>query len=110
MVDSFSSIFDAELRFNDKWKLTSQFWLSVGKDFQRRNSGLESYAMRDHYKLSEYSQGGETKYFLPEGGMQKSYENSNSQITWKAMGEYRDSSNDIHELGVMAVFLSLTWA
>ena len=45
-------------------------------------------SLRYYYKLSEYSQGGETKHFLPEGGMQKSYENSNSQITWKAMGEH----------------------
>lgn len=66
--------------------------------------------MRYYYKLSEYSQGGETKHFLPEGGMQKSYENSNSQITWKAMGEYRDSFNDIHELEVMAgTELRKTW-
>ena len=40
VVNSFSSIFDAELRFNDKWKLTSQFGYQLEKTFQRRNSGL----------------------------------------------------------------------
>ena len=98
VVNSFSSIFDAELRFNDKWKLTSQFGYQLEKTSREEIADWESYAMRYYYKLSEYSQGGETKHFLPEGGMQKSYENSNSQITWKAMGEYRDSFNDIHEL------------
>ena len=102
VVNSFSSIFDAELRFNDKWKLTSQFGYQLEKTSREEIADWESYAMRYYYKLSEYSQGGETKHFLPEGGMQKSYENSNSQITWKAMGEYRDSFNDLHELDVMA--------
>ena len=96
VVNSFSSIFDAELRFNDKWKLTSQFGYQLEKTSREEIADWESYAMRYYYKLSEYSQGGETKHFLPKGGMQTSYENSNSQITWKAMGEYRDSFNDIH--------------
>ena len=96
VVNSFSSKFDAELRFNDKWKLTSQKNYQLEKTSREEIADWESYAMRYYYKLSEYSQGGETKHFLPEGGMQKSYENSNSQITWKAMGEYRDSFNDIH--------------
>lgn len=110
VVNSFSSIFDAELRFNDKWKLTSQFGYQLEKTSREEIADWESYAMRYYYKLSEYSQGGDTKHFLPEGGMQKSYENSNSQITWKAMGEYRDSFNDIHELEVMAgTELRKTW-
>ena len=110
VVNSFSSIFDAELRFNDKWKLTSQFGYQLEKTSREEIADWESYAMRYYYKLSEYSQGGEIKHFLPEGGMQKSYENSNSQITWKAMGEYRDSFNDIHELEVMAgTELRKTW-
>ena len=78
VVNSFSSIFDAELRFNDKWKLTSQFGYQLEKTSREEIADWESYAMRYYYKLSEYSQGGETKHFLPEGGMQKSYENSNS--------------------------------
>lgn len=72
VVNSFSSIFDAELRFNDKWKLTSQFGYQLEKTSREEIADWESYAMRYYYKLSEYSQGGETKHFLPEGGMQKS--------------------------------------
>ena len=81
VVNSFSSIFDAELRFNDKWKLTSQFGYQLEKTSREEIADWESYAMRYYYKLSEYSQGGETKHFLPEGGMQKSYENSNSHLS-----------------------------
>lgn len=68
VVNSFSSIFDAELRFNDKWKLTSQFGYQLEKTSREEIADWESYAMRYYYKLSEYSQGGETKHFLPEGG------------------------------------------
>lgn len=64
VVNSFSSIFDAELRFNDKWKLTSQFGYQLEKTSREEIADWESYAMRYYYKLSEYSQGGETKHFL----------------------------------------------
>ena len=60
VVNSFSSIFDAELRFNDKWKLTSQFGYQLEKTSREEIADWESYAMRYYYKLSEYSQGGET--------------------------------------------------
>lgn len=66
VVNSFSSIFDAELRFNDKWKLTSQFGYQLEKTSREEIADWESYAMRYYYKLSEYSQGGETKHFCPK--------------------------------------------
>lgn len=56
VVNSFSSIFDAELRFNDKWKLTSQFGYQLEKTSREEIADWESYAMRYYYKLSEYSQ------------------------------------------------------
>lgn len=110
VINSISTIFDAELRFNDKLKLTSQFGYQLDKTSKEEIADWESFTMRDLYKGSEYSSGGEKKYFLPQGGVQKSYENTNSQITWKTMGEYRDRFNDIHELEVMAgTELRKTW-
>ena len=52
VVNSFSSIFDAELRFNDKWKLTSQFGYQLEKTSREEIADWESYAMRYYYKLS----------------------------------------------------------
>lgn len=46
VVNSFSSIFDAELRFNDKWKLTSQFGYQLEKTSREEIADWESYAMR----------------------------------------------------------------
>lgn len=66
VVNSFSSIFDAELRFNDKWKLTSQFGYQLEKTSREEIADWESYAMRYYYKLSEYSQGGETNTSCPK--------------------------------------------
>ena len=110
VVNSFSSIFDAELRFNDKLKITSQFGYQLDKASKEEIADWDSYAMRSLYKKSNYDQNGETKYFLPQGGVQKKYEDSTSQITWKTMGEYRDSFNDIHELEVMVgTELRKTW-
>lgn len=110
VVNSFSSIFDAELRFNDKLKLTSQFGYQLDKTTKEEIADWESFTMRNLYKGSEYYKSGEYLNFLPQGGVQKSYENSSSQITWKTMGEYRDSFNDIHELEVMAgTELRKTW-
>lgn len=52
VVNSFSSIFDAELRFNDKWKLTSQFGYQLEKTSREEIADWESYAMRYYYKRS----------------------------------------------------------
>lgn len=110
VINSFSSIFDAELRFNDKLKLTSQLGYQLDKASKQQIADKESYTMRSDLKKSRYSSNGVEKPFLPEGGQQKSYENSNSQLTWKTMGEYRDRFNDIHELEVMVgTELRKTW-
>lgn len=111
-INALSSIFDAELRFNDKLKLTTQLGLQLDKASKEQIADKESFSMRIIRKNSKYwdSASQSNKYFIPDGGVHKAYENTNSQITWKAMGEYRDSFNDIHELEVMVgTELRKTW-
>lgn len=101
VINSFTSIFDGELRFNDKLKLTTQLGLQLDKTTKEQIAEHETYNMRDLR---------DSKSYLPDGGVHKANENSNSQMTWKAMGEYRDRFNDIHELEVMAgTELRRTW-
>lgn len=102
-INAISSIFDAELRFNDKLKFTTQLGLQLEKASKEQIADQESFSMRLTRKNSKYwdSASQSNKYFIPDGGVHKAYENTNSQITWKAMGEYRDSFNDIHELEIM---------
>ena len=80
--------------------------MQLDKASKEQIADKESFSMRIIRKNSKYwdSASQSNKYFIPDGGVHKAYENTNSQITWKAMGEYRDSFNDIHELEVM-VFL-----
>ena len=111
-INALSSIFDAELRFNDKLKFTTQLGLQLDKASKEQIADKESFSMRIIRKNSKYwdSASQSNKYFIPDGGVHKAYENMNSQITWKAMGEYRDSFNDIHELEVMVgTELRKTW-
>ena len=111
-INALSSIFDAELRFNDKLKFTTQLGLQLDKASREQIADKESFSMRIIRKNSKYwdSASQSNKYFIPDGGVHKAYENTNSQITWKAMGEYRDSFNDIHELEVMVgTELRKTW-
>lgn len=101
VINSFTSIFDAELRFNDKLKLTSQLGLQLDK------TSKEQIADHDTYNMREFRDG---RSYIPDGGVHKANENSNSQMTWKAMGEYRDRFNEIHELEVMGgMELRKTW-
>ena len=111
-INALSSIFDAELRFNDKLKFTTHLGLQLDKASKEQIADKESFSMRIIRKNSKYwdSASQSNKYFIPDGGVHKAYENTNSQITWKAMGEYRDSFNDIHELEVMVgTELRKTW-
>lgn len=111
-INALSSIFDAELRFNNKLKFTTQLGLQLDKASKEQIADKESFSMRIIRKNSKYwdSASQSNKYFIPDGGVHKAYENTNSQITWKAMGEYRDSFNDIHELEVMVgTELRKTW-
>lgn len=97
-INGLSSIIDAELRFDDRFKITTQLGLQLDKTSIEKIADGESYVMRLEKKNNRHN--GVT--YLPEGGFHKANENSNSQITWKAMGEYRDTYNDIHEFEVMA--------
>lgn len=105
-INGLSAIFDGELRFDDRFKITSQLGLQLDKTSIEKIAESDSYIMRLERK--NYRVDGTT--FLPEGGFHKANENSNSQVTWKAMGEYRDSYNDIHEFEVMVgTELRKTW-
>lgn len=96
-INGLSSIFDAELRFDDRFKITTQLGLQLDKTSIEKIAEEESYVMRTEKK--NHRDNGVT--YLPEGGFHKANENSLTQLTWKAMGEYRDTYNDIHEFEVM---------
>lgn len=95
---SLMSIFDAEFKWNEHFKVTSQFGLQWDENMIEKNAGQDSYAMRREKEQHQYN--GTT--VLPEGGSNKITENHSSQWTWKAMAEYQNRFKDIHELELMA--------
>ena len=103
VINSVQTIFDGELRINDKLKLTTQFGYQLEKSSREEIADEESFSLRVEKKRSKYRDKAtnEYKYYLPDGGFHKAYENSNSQITWKSMIEYKDVYKDVHELEVM---------
>ena len=95
---SLMSIFDAEFKWNEHFKVTSQFGLQWDENMIEKYAGQDSYAMRREKEQQQYN--GTT--VLPEGGSNKITENHSSQWTWKAMAEYQNRFKDIHELELMA--------
>ena len=95
---SLMSIFDAEFKWDEHFKVTSQFGLQWDENMIEKYAGQDSYAMRREKEQHQYN--GTT--VLPEGGSNKITENHSSQWTWKAMAEYQNRFKDIHELELMA--------
>ena len=80
---SLMSIFDAEFKWNEHFKVTSQFGLQWDENMIEKYAGQDSYAMRREKEQHQYN--GTT--VLPEGGSNKITENHSSQWTWKATAE-----------------------
>ena len=101
-TNALSAIFDVELRFNDKFKATSQVGLQLDAVSKESVADHDTYAMRKDKEFTSMWIGNEYKSFLPDGGKHTEAANTNSQVNWKAQAEYRDSYNDIHEFEMMA--------
>lgn len=97
-----NSIFDAELRFNDQWKLTSQIGVQWEQLSQEEFAGMNSFNIRNQREKHTYPVDEVTKYIIPEGGMLKTTNSTTSQITWKIQGEYKNTFKDIHDIQIMA--------
>lgn len=100
ITSAVNAMFNADLRFNDHWKLTSQVGLQWEQANQEQYIGGNTFTMRNMRENSKYDNG--TKYLIPEGGMHKVNNSTTSQITWKVQGEWNQSFKDIHEIQVMA--------
>ena len=100
IITALNSIFDAELRFNDQWKVTSQVGIQWDQSSQEQYVGKNTFNIRNIRENSKYDNG--TKYLIPEGGMHKVNDSSNSQITWKLLGEYKNTFRNIHDIQIMA--------
>ncbi len=95
---SLMSVFDTEFKWDEHFKVTSQFGLQWDENMIEKYAGEDSYAMRREKEQYQYN--GTT--VLPDRGSNKITENHSTQWTWKAMAEYQNRFKDIHELELMA--------
>ena len=95
-----NTIFDAQLKFNEDWKLSSQIGFQWDNAAQEKYIGMNSFSMRNIRENSIY--GADKKYLIPEGGMHSVTQSTTSQITWKVQGEYKKTFKRIHDLQIMA--------
>ena len=102
VTTAINPIFDAELRFNDQWKITSQVGLQWEQLSQEEYVGQNSFNMRNQREDNTYYKNGVRTYIIPEGGMLKTTGSTTSQITWKMQGEYKNTFGGIHDVQVMA--------
>lgn len=94
---SLMSIFDAEFKWDEHFKVTSQLGLQFDEGNIEKYAGNDSYAMRREKEQRMYN--GTT--ILPDGGSNKVTDSHRTQWTWKAMAEYQNRFKDIHEMDVM---------
>ena len=105
-TQSFKSVFDVELKINSMFKLTSQVGLQIDKSSIEKIADKESYSIRKD-RLRSLVNGSS---YLPDGGFHKQTETSSSQVTWKAMGEFRKNIRNEHEIEAMlGTELRKTW-
>ncbi len=98
---SLMAIFDAELKFNQYLKLTSQFGLQYDNYTLKRYAGHNSYAMRKAKEYATYMIDGVRQSIFPDGGTKKQSEGNSNQWTWKAMLEWNRRFNEIHDVELM---------
>ena len=101
IITAINSNFDAELRFNDQWKLTTQIGIQWNQSNQEQYVGMNTFNMRHMRESNTYQENKITKYIIPEGGMHKAINSTSSQLTWKVQGEYHNTFNAIHEIQIM---------
>ena len=98
---SIMAIFDAELKFNQHLKLTSQYGLQHDNYTLTRYAGHNSYAMRKAKAYATYMIDGVRKSIFPDGGMNKNTEGHTDQWTWKAMLEWNQRFAEKHDVELM---------
>lgn len=101
ITTSLNTIFDAEYKFSQQWKLSSQLGVQWEQLKLDEYVGKDSYTMRDVRERSSYLQGGNTIYRILPGARHKVQNRVLSQFTWKGLLEYKNTFADLHNVQFM---------
>ncbi len=100
-VSALTTMFDAELRLSDELKFSTQLGVQLDYSDRERIADEKTFAMRKEKESSQFTYEDGKRSFLPDGGFHKVDQSRSSQVTWKALGEYRKAFNYDHEFEVM---------
>ncbi|MDY5857675.1 MAG: SusC/RagA family TonB-linked outer membrane protein [Porphyromonas sp.] len=101
ITTALNTIFDAEYRFDDHWKLSSQLGLQWEQLKLDEYVGKDTYTMRDIREASTYTSNRQTLYLIPLGARHRLQNRVMSQTTWKGLLEYKNTFAELHNLQVM---------
>ncbi len=106
-----TALLDADLRFTDFLKATTQVGFQLDQSETQTYAGAETYAMRkEFYRTEILGADGVRASFLPYGGRHLQSKSTNKQVTWKAQVEYNDNFGENHELeGMVGTEIRKTW-
>jgi len=96
-VNSLTSIFDVELRLDDRFKLTSQLGFQYDGSRAEKFADENTFAMRQLFDRTEIK----GTSFLPDGGYLTTTNSNTRQVTWKGMANYSDTFLGVHEVEMM---------
>ena len=106
---SIASIFDAELRLSEQFKVVTQLGLQLDDSNKSMVAAGDTYSMRKDKERTTLASLNYTS-FLPEGGKKTAASSTNSQVTWKLQGEYSAEFAKNHEVELMGgTELRRTW-
>lgn len=97
-----NTIFDAEYRFSNQWKLSSQLGIQWEQNLLDELTGKDSYTMRDLRERDARFVSGNKVYLLAEGSRHRVQNRVLGQFTWKGLLEYKNTFADLHNLQFMA--------
>ncbi|MEG1587535.1 MAG: SusC/RagA family TonB-linked outer membrane protein, partial [Bacteroidales bacterium] len=98
---SLKSIFSLDYKVIRGLKLSTQFGLQIEKSETEKMAQAQTYFSRYYYLKSQYTENGEKKYFLPDGGVIQNWNDDFFQYNWKAQAEFSRTFAEKHDLDVM---------
>lgn len=96
-----NTIFDAEYRFDDHWKLSSQLGIQWEQTKVDEVVSKDTYTMRNLREQSSRYIAGNKAYLLADGGRHRVQDRVLAQTTWKGLLEYKNTFADLHNLQMM---------
>lgn len=102
---SIKGVFNLDYTIIRGLKLSTQLGLQFDKDATEKFADKDTYFTRKYRESTRYTDkadNNQTKYFLPDGGINQNWNADFFQYTFRTQAEYSKRFNEMHDLDVMA--------